>query len=72
MQKADHKILIIDDEPDVTRAVQLTITIQEPEWQAITAYQGEAGLDLVDTAAPDLVLFDLSTASCGSISTGGV
>jgi DNA-binding response OmpR family regulator len=72
MKKASHKILIIDDEPDVTRAVQLTIAVQEPTWQVITAHQGEAGLELVDTAAPDLVLFDLSTASCGSISTGGV
>jgi len=60
MKKASHKILIIDDEPDVTRAVQLTITIQEPEWQVIAAHQGETGLDLVDTEAPDLVLLDLA------------
>lgn len=60
MKKASHKILIIDDEPDVTRAVTLTITVQEPEWQVISAHQGETGLDLVDTAAPDLVLLDLS------------
>jgi two-component system KDP operon response regulator KdpE len=60
MKKASHKILIIDDEPDVTRAVQLTITIQEPAWQVIAAHQGEAGLDLVDTESPDLVLLDLA------------
>lgn len=60
MKKASHKILIIDDEPDVTRAVNLTITVQEPQWQVITAHQGETGLDLVDSAAPDLVLLDLS------------
>ncbi len=59
MKKASHKILIIDDEPDVTRAVQLTITVQEPEWQVITAHEGESGLALVDTEAPDLVLLDL-------------
>ncbi|MCK6624671.1 MAG: response regulator transcription factor [Anaerolineae bacterium] len=60
MKKASHKILIIDDEPDVTRAVTLTITVQEPQWQVISAHQGETGLELVDTAAPDLVLLDLS------------
>lgn len=59
MRKASHKILIIDDERDVTRAVQLTITVQEPEWQVITAQDGERGLELIDTAAPDLVLLDL-------------
>ncbi len=60
MKKASHKILIIDDEPDVTRAVQLTITVQEPEWQVVAAHQGQAGLELVDSAAPDLVLLDLT------------
>jgi two-component system KDP operon response regulator KdpE len=59
MRKASHKILIIDDEPDVTRAVQLTITVQEPEWQVIAAHNGESGLELVDAEAPDLVLLDL-------------
>lgn len=59
MRKASHKILIIDDEPDVTRAVQLTIAVQEPDWQVIVAQEGEWGLELVDTAAPDLVLLDL-------------
>lgn len=59
MRKASQKILIIDDEPDVTRAVQLTITVQEPEWQVITAREGKRGLELIDTAAPDLVLLDL-------------
>jgi two-component system KDP operon response regulator KdpE len=60
MKKASHKILIIDDEPDVTRAVNLTITVQEPDWQVISAHRGETGLELVDTEAPDLVLLDLS------------
>jgi two-component system KDP operon response regulator KdpE len=59
MRKASHKILIIDDEPDVTRAVQLTIAVQEPEWQVITAQDGERGLELIDSEAPDLVLLDL-------------
>ena len=60
MKKASHKILIIDDEPDVIRAVNLTITVQEPDWQVISAHRGETGLELVDTEAPDLVLLDLS------------
>ncbi len=59
MQKANKKILIIDDEPDVTKAVRLTITLQESEWQVIEVNNGEKGLLAIDTAQPDLVLLDL-------------
>ncbi|MEW5958208.1 MAG: response regulator transcription factor [Chloroflexota bacterium] len=60
MKKAGAKILIIDDEPDVTAAVKLAITLQEPTWQVIEAHEGERGLELVSQAAPDLVLLDLA------------
>ncbi|NMC12421.1 MAG: response regulator transcription factor [Chloroflexi bacterium] len=60
MKKAVNTILIIDDEPDVTRAVKLAITIQEPEWEVIEVNDGETGLELIDKEAPDLVLLDLS------------
>lgn len=60
MFKAIKKILIIDDEPDVVRAVQLTIQLQEPAWQIVTANNGERGLLLTDTESPDLVLLDLA------------
>ncbi len=60
MKKAFNTILIIDDEPDVTRAVKLAITIQEPDWEVIEVNDGERGLDLIDSEEPDLVLLDLS------------
>jgi two-component system KDP operon response regulator KdpE len=60
MRKTDHKILIIDDEPDVTRAVKLTISIQEPDWPVIEAHDGEYGLELIELESPDLVLLDLA------------
>jgi len=60
MLTAIKKILIIDDEPDVVRAVQLTIQLQEPAWQIVTANNGERGLLLTDTESPDLVLLDLA------------
>lgn len=59
MEKATKRILVIDDEPDVTRAVGLTITLQEPTWEVLTAHNGEEGLELVDQSAPDAVLLDL-------------
>lgn len=60
MKKAGTKILIIDDEPDVTAAVKLTINIQEPTWEVIEAQDGDQGLALAGQESPDLVLLDLT------------
>jgi len=59
VQKATRKILIIDDEIDLTRAVRLTITLQEPNWEVVERHSGEEGLLAVDSEKPDLVLLDL-------------
>jgi len=59
MEKATKKILVIDDEPDIRRAVSLTISLQEPTWEVLTASGGEAGLMTLDHQSPDVVLLDL-------------
>ena len=59
MQTASKRILIIDDEPDVRRAVRLTIQLQEPAWEVFEAENGDAGLLMVESDHPDLVLLDL-------------
>ena len=59
MEKATKKILVIDDEPDIRRAVSLTIRLQEPIWEVLTASGGEAGLMALDHQSPDVVLLDL-------------
>ncbi len=59
MGDAARKILVIDDEPDVSRAVRLTITLQEPDWHVLEANDPEQGLLMVDSESPDLVLLDL-------------
>jgi DNA-binding response OmpR family regulator len=59
MERAATRILVIDDEPDVRRAVGLTIGLQEPGWEVLAAPNGEDGLDLVEAAHPDAVLLDL-------------
>ena len=55
-----HKILVIDDEPEIIRAVRLTITLQAPAWQVLDAHDGQQGLEIIAREAPDLVLLDLS------------
>ena len=59
LEKAAQKILVIDDERDVTHAVSLTIRLQEPTWEVLTAHSGEEGLDLLEKGSPDVVLLDL-------------
>ena len=58
-KKSSDKSLVIDDEIDMTRAVRLTITVQEPEWDVAEANSGAEGLTLLDSVKPDLVLLDL-------------
>ena len=60
MKTASKRILIIDDEPDVRRAVRLTIQLQEPEWEVMEAENGDMGLLKVESEQPDLVLLDLN------------
>ena len=59
MEKATRKILVIDDEPEVSRAVRLTITLQEPDWQVVEANSGREGLAKLGQEEFDLVLLDL-------------
>ncbi len=59
MEKAAKRILVIDDEPEIGRAVRLTITLQEPDWEVVEAHSGRAGLARLDKEDFDLVLLDL-------------
>lgn len=60
MLKASETILVIDDEPDMTRAVRLALQLQEPNWRVLEVHSGEEGLLSVASESPDLVLLDLS------------
>lgn len=60
MQKASETILVIDDEPDMTRAVRLALQLQQPDWRVIESHSGEEGLLQIENAHPDLVLLDLA------------
>jgi two-component system, OmpR family, KDP operon response regulator KdpE len=53
------KILVIDDAPEVVESVRLGFTLQWREVDVLGAEAGEAGLDLLEREAPDLVLLDV-------------
>ena len=52
-----HKILIVEDEEDIVRA--LTIRLQSYGYEVVTASGGMEGLDKVKAENPDLILLDL-------------
>lgn len=53
-----HKILVLEDDPDIMRI--LLHTLKSAGYVVIPAYGGEDALKKVKTQAPDLILTDLS------------
>jgi len=51
------KILIIDDDPDIILAVQLTL--EAAGYQVIDAHNGVEGLKKVKAESPDLIILDV-------------
>ena len=56
MSNAPH-ILVIDDEPQILRAMRTILT--EKQFKVTTASRGEEGLTLAATNEPDLIILDL-------------
>lgn len=57
MGATSPQILVIDDEPQIGRALRTILT--EKDFRVITAMRGEEGLTLAAANPPDLVILDL-------------
>lgn len=62
------KILLIDDEEDFTTLLKLNIE-RNAEYEALVANSGEAGVELVKTHKPDLVLLDIMMPGMDGLET---
>lgn len=51
------KILIADDDPQILRALRITLTARG--YQVVTAHDGKAALDAATSVHPDIVVLDL-------------
>lgn len=51
------KILIVDDDPDLTKA--LKATLENKDYIVITASDGSEGMDKIKTDKPDLLVLDV-------------
>jgi two-component system KDP operon response regulator KdpE len=64
MSNAPH-ILVIDDEPQILRAIRTILT--EKQFQVTTASRGEEGLALAAAGEPDLIILDLGLPDMGGV-----
>jgi DNA-binding response OmpR family regulator len=55
------KILIVDDDPDLTKA--LKATLESKNYIVITASNGSEGMDKISTDKPDLLILDVMMAT---------
>jgi two-component system KDP operon response regulator KdpE len=62
---AEPRILVIDDEPQILRALRTILT--EKKFQVATAGRGEEGLALAAADPPDLVILDLGLPDMNGI-----
>jgi len=51
------KILIIDDDPDITEAMK--VVLESRKYQVVTAISGEEGLKAIKAKNPDLIILDV-------------
>jgi DNA-binding response OmpR family regulator len=54
---SNNRVLVIDDEVGILRFVKISLSLAG--YDVITATSGEAGLKLVESAKPDIILLDI-------------
>ncbi|MEL6305669.1 MAG: response regulator [Bacteroidota bacterium] len=56
-QKGEHKILIVDDEPNIVMALEYAF--KKSNFEVFIARDGEEALQIAESVLPDLVLLDI-------------
>ena len=53
------RVLVVDDEPDVTDWIAGEIKAKHPDWEVVEAHDGFSAGELVEAVKPDVVILDL-------------
>jgi DNA-binding response OmpR family regulator len=63
-----HKVLTIEDQPDIRRLIRMTLEFKG--FEVIEAGDGQTGLDLARQARPDLILLDVMMPGMDGLTVG--
>ena len=55
----EWKALLIEDDPGIVEALTLAFQLNWPEANVISTRSGREGIELAETASPDIILLDL-------------
>ncbi|NWJ44550.1 MAG: response regulator transcription factor [Chloroflexi bacterium] len=61
------KILIADDEPDVVEVISVGLRMNSPDWEIISAEDGQMAVELFRKENPDLVILDMNMPRLGGL-----
>lgn len=53
------KVLVVEDDAEIVEVVSLAFEIRWPDVKLVSTYQGEKGVELVESENPDVVILDL-------------
>ncbi len=62
------RVLLIDDEPDIVRMVQITLTAFV-DWQVLVAYNGPEGIRIAREEQPNAILLDVMMPGMDGLET---
>ena len=57
MEDKKHKILVVDDEPDMVE--MLTMMLENASYDVVAAYDGKEGVEKAREESPDVIILDL-------------
>jgi excisionase family DNA binding protein len=53
------RILVVDDDPDVTTLIAREIRLRHPDWEVVEAHDGFRAGQLAESMAPNVVILDI-------------
>src|SRR4030043_625434 len=53
------RVLIIEDDPEIVKAISLSLKIRWPETQILSTHLGHKGIEMAKVEVPDIIILDL-------------
>ena len=67
MQNGSMKVLVIEDNLEMSDTVALCLNMRWPQTELVTVVEGKRGIELVEEESPDLVVLDIGLPDIGGL-----